>query len=109
MRQQNLQLTATFGAQWQMINPPNMYRAYVDEHQRTHKAETLALREIGGLCSANQGRRPIARISPEPNILFDSNTWQAFKMIVKEVARFSGQERPCRWNCPHTMAKTTCI
>jgi hypothetical protein len=79
-----------------MINPPDTHRATADEHQRTHKAELLALREIGGLCSANQGRRPIARISPEPNILFESNKWQAFNMIVKEVARFSGQERLCR-------------
>ena len=52
----------------------------------------------------NRVRRPIARISLAPNIPFDSkddsNISKAYKMIVKEVARVSGQERPRRTQAP---------
>ncbi len=37
-------VTATSGEQWHTINPPDKRGAYVDGHQRTHKAEPLALR-----------------------------------------------------------------
>jgi hypothetical protein len=70
-----------------MINTPNKRGAYVDGHQRTHKAEPLAQWETGETCFVSQGGMLIALIFLTPIIPFDSKLEKTFVQSYEHQTR----------------------